>query len=292
MNGFVILDKKAGFTSFQSAAFIKRIYNEKKTGHTGTLDPMATGVLPVALGAATRLIDFLPNHDKAYLARFRLGITTDTLDATGTVTETRPVTASKDDVQAILPRFLGEQQQIPPMYSALKMDGKRLYELARKGKEVERAARWIHIFSIALTEQTDENEYEIAVDCSKGTYIRSLVADVGEALGCGAALTFLRRTRANGFCVEDARTEEELAKDPAAALLPADTPFSAFRAVTVTEKQAVRFYNGGALLRDRLKILTEPAVYRVYGPDGAFLGLGEVHSEESAELTAIRVIHQ
>ena len=292
MNGFVILDKKAGFTSFQSAAFIKRLYNEKKTGHTGTLDPMATGVLPVALGAATRLIDFLPNNDKAYLARFRLGLTTDTLDITGKVTETRAVTVSKDDVQAILPRFLGEQQQIPPMYSALKLDGKRLYELARKGKEVERAARWITVFSIAFTGQTGEDEYEIAVDCSKGTYIRSLVSDVGKALGCGATLTYLRRTKANGFMIEDAKTEEELAKDPAAALLPADAPFSAFPAVTVSEKQAVRFHNGGALLRDRLKITTQPAVYRVYAPDETFLGLGEVSSEESAELTAIRVLHQ
>lgn len=292
MNGFVVLDKKAGFTSFQSAAFIKKLYNEKKTGHTGTLDPMATGVLPVALGAATRLIDFLPNSDKAYLARFRLGITTDTLDVTGTVTETRPVTVSEDDIQALLPRFLGEQQQVPPMYSALKMDGKRLYELARKGKEVERAARWIRIFSLTLTGQTGENEYEIAVDCSKGTYVRSLVADIGEHLGCGAALTFLRRTKANGFVIEDARTEEALAEDPAAALLPADAPFSALPAVTVSEKQAIRFSNGGALLRDRLKIRTTPAIYRVYAPNDAFLGLGEVHSEEAAELTAIRILHQ
>ena len=253
---------------------------------------MATGVLPVALGAATRFIDFLPNSDKAYLARFRLGISTDTLDVTGTVTSTRPVSATKDDILALLPRFTGELQQVPPMYSALKVDGKRLYALARKGEEVERAARWVRIFSLTLTAQTDENEYEIAVDCSKGTYVRSLVADIGEALGCGAALSSLRRTKANGFSIEDARTEEALAADPAAALLPADTPFSIYPSVTVTEKQAVRFSNGGALLRDRLKVPTEPSVYRVYAPDGVFLGLGDVHSDEAAELTAIRVIHQ
>ena len=292
MNGFVVLDKKAGFTSFRSAAFLRRIYQEKKTGHTGTLDPMATGVLPVALGAATRLIDFLPSSNKSYLARFRLGVVTDTLDITGQVLHNSPVTATEKDLLALLPRFTGEQQQVPPMFSALKVDGKRLYALAREGKEVERAARRITIYSIGYMGQTGENEYEIAVDCSKGTYIRSLTADIGEALHCGATLTALRRTRANGFEIQDAKTEEAVALAPMEALLPLDHPFSAYPAVTVTEKQAVRFYNGGALLRDRLKTPTVPSLYRVYAPDRKFLGLGQVADENAAELTAARVIHQ
>ena len=290
MNGFVILDKKAGFTSFQSAAFLRRIYGEKKIGHTGTLDPMATGVLPMALGRATRLIEFLPESDKAYLARVKLGLVTDTLDITGAVLETRPVSATQADLLALLPRFTGDILQVPPMYSALRVNGQRLYQLARKGKEVAREARPVSVYSLTLTAQTGPDEYELAVECSKGTYIRSLAADLGEALGCGAVLTALRRTKANGFSVDRAVTEEALAADPAAALLPPDAPFAPCPALTVTEKQAVRFANGGALDRDRLKTATEPAFYRVYAPDGTFLGLGEIASPEAVSLTAARVI--
>lgn len=290
MNGFVILDKKAGFSSFQSAAFLRRIYGEKKIGHTGTLDPMATGVLPAALGRATRLIEFLPESDKAYLARIRLGIVTDTLDVTGAVLETHPVAVSEKEILALLPRFTGDILQVPPMYSALRVNGQRLYQLARQGRELPREARPVRVYSILLTGRTGPDEYELAVECSKGTYIRSLAADLGAALGCGAALTFLRRTKANGFSIDAASTEEAIAADPAAALLPPDAPFDVYPAVTVTDKQAVRFANGGELDRERLKAETVPSLYRVYAPDGAFLGLGEVRSEMDGALRPVRVM--
>ncbi len=290
MNGFVILDKKAGFTSFQSAAFLRKLYNEKKIGHTGTLDPMATGVLPMALGRATRLIEFLPESDKAYIARVKLGLVTDTLDITGEVLETRPVSATEQDLLALLPRFTGDIMQVPPMYSALRVNGQRLYQLARKGREIERDARPVTIRSLTFTARMGPDEYELAVECSKGTYIRSLAADLGAALGCGAALTALRRTKANGFSIENAFTEEGIAADPGAALLPPDAPFAVYPALTVTEKQAVRFLNGGALDRERLRAETVPSLYRVYAPDGTFLGLGGIRSPEAVSLTAARVM--
>ena len=289
MNGFVVLDKEAGMTSFQSAAFVRKLYQEKKTGHTGTLDPMATGVLPVALGRATRFIDLLPDHDKAYLARFRLGVATDTLDITGTVLRTRPVHADAAAIEALLPRFTGEIEQTPPMYSALRVNGKRLYELARAGEEIDRAARRITVYSLTLTGRTGENEYELAVECSKGTYVRSLAADLGEARGCGAVLTALRRTKANGFTLAQARSPEALAADPAGALLPTEAPFTALPAVRVTEKQATRFLNGGALSADRLSAPERPGRVRVLSPDGVFLGLGTYPEERTGALIPLRV---
>ncbi len=287
MNGFVVLDKEADRSSFQSAAALRRIYGEKKIGHTGTLDPMATGVLPAALGRATRFIGLLPDHDKAYLARIRLGVSTDTLDITGAVLSERPVSAGEDELRALLPRFTGEIEQTPPMYSALRVNGKRLYELARQGEEVDRAARRITVYSLTLTRQTGEHEYELALECSKGTYVRSLAADLGEALGCGAVLTALRRTKANGFSVSEARTLAEIEADPAAALLPVEAPFRVYPALTVTAKQATRFLNGGALSADRLP----PAKgrVRVLSPGGAFLGVGEMTEGEGAALRPLRV---
>lgn len=290
MNGFVVLDKSGGMTSFRASAVLRRIYNEKKTGHTGTLDPMATGVLPVALGKATRFIDFLPDSDKAYTARFRLGIVTDTLDITGTVLEEREVNAKREDIEALLPSFTGEIFQLPPMYSAISVGGVRLYELARKGLEIEREQRKITVYSLSLRETDAEGEYEIDVKCSKGTYIRTLIADIGEKLGCGAVMTALRRTLSNGFSIEDAVTEEELQELGEKAVRGIDAPFMCFPEVNVTEKQARRFSNGGELSADRLHREIFPSLYRVYGPDGEFLGLGEVKTEDLTTLWAKRVI--
>lgn len=290
MNGFVVLDKSEGMTSFRAAAVLRRIYNEKKTGHTGTLDPMATGVLPVALGKATRFIDFLPETDKGYIARFRLGIITDTLDITGAVLEEREVNVKKADIEAVLPRFTGEIMQLPPMYSAISVNGVRLYELARKGIEVERELRKVKIYSLELSDTETEGEYEIEVMCSKGTYIRSLIADMGEALGCGAVMTALRRTLSNGFLLEDAKTEEELKSLGEAAVLGIDVPFRCYPPVTVSEKQAKRFMNGGELSADRLHREIFPSLYRVYSPDDEFLGLGEVREDDISTLWAKRVI--
>lgn len=290
MNGFVVLDKSEGMTSFRASAILRRIYNEKKTGHTGTLDPMATGVLPVALGKATRFIDFLPESDKGYTARFKLGIITDTLDITGTVLETREVNVKKEDIEALLPVFTGELLQVPPMYSAVSVGGVRLYELARKGIEIEREQRKITIYSLTLRDTENEGEYEIDVKCSKGTYIRTLIADMGEKLGCGAVMTALRRTLSNGFTIEEAVTEEELHFLVEKAVRGIDAPFLCYPEVKVTDKQAKRFSNGGELSADRLHREIFPSLYRVYGPDGEFLGLGEVKQDDLKTLWAKRVI--
>ena len=290
MNGFVVLDKKAGITSFQASGFLRKVYHEKKTGHTGTLDPMATGVLPVAVGRATRFIDFLPHAEKAYTARFRLGEETDTLDVTGTVLRSRPVTAGEAEVRAVLPDLTGEQWQLPPMYSAVSVGGQRLYKLARQGIEVERERRRVTVSRLELTAAAGENEYEIEVVCTPGTYIRSLIADLGEALGCGAVMTALRRTASNGFTLADAAPEEAVAADPARYLLPVDHPFRGLPAVPVTEKQAARFRNGGALFTERLRMEPAPGLYRLYAPDGGFLGLGAVTAEDPDNLTAARVM--
>lgn len=290
MNGFVVLDKSEGMTSFRASAILRRIYNEKKTGHTGTLDPMATGVLPVALGKATRFIDFLPESDKGYTARFKLGIITDTLDITGTVLETREVNVKKEDIEALLPDFTGEIMQLPPMYSAISVGGVRLYELARKGIEIEREQRKITIYSLSLRDTENEGEYEIDVKCSKGTYIRTLIADMGEALGCGAVMTALRRTLSNGFSIDEALTEAELEIKGEGAVSGIDFPFMCYPEVRVTENQARRFSNGGELSAERLHSEIIPSLYRVYAPDGAFLGLGEVREDDKSTLWAKRVI--
>ena len=288
MNGFVVLDKAGGVSSFQAASRLRKIYNEKKTGHTGTLDPMATGVLPVALGKATRFIDFLPDADKAYIARLRFGMTTDTLDITGKVLTQTAADVAKLDVEAALGAFRGDILQVPPMYSAISVNGRRLYELARKGVEVEREARAVHIDFLELTD-VQNGEFEISVRCSKGTYIRSLISDLGQTLGCGAVMTALRRTVANGFLIENAKTEEELCADPAAAVLPTEYPFLGLPQVTVTEKQQIRFLNGGALAADRVRDLGGEGRYRVYGPEGDFLGLGDFRCTEAPSLFVLRI---
>lgn len=284
MTGFVILDKPAGMTSFVAAAKCRRLFGAKKAGHTGTLDPMATGVLVVALGGAARFIELLPTHDKAYRATFRLGETTDTLDATGTVLSRADVRCGKADVEAALGRFRGDILQVPPMYSALQKDGVRLYELARQGIDVPREARPVTIRSLQLF-AADENTHTYTIDvfCSAGTYIRSLVADLGEALGCGAVLTALRRTEANGCGLAQSATFEQLeALRAQNALQTALRPVEALlglRSLTVTEAQALRFSNGGELNLDRLRGAEKDGLYSVFSPDGAFLGVGEAQTE-------------
>lgn len=289
MNGFVVMDKPEGVTSFKAAAPLRRLFNERKVGHTGTLDPMATGVLPVALGKAARFIDYLPDSDKAYLARFRCGVTTDTLDITGTVLTETDAHVTETDVLALLPRFTGEIEQVPPMYSAISVNGQRLYDLARKGIEVERQSRKITVYSLELLGEID-GEFEIAVRCSKGTYIRSLIADLGEALGCGAVMTALRRTRSNGFAIEDALTPEQIEAKGEGAVLGMDHPFFCYDALTVTAAQANRFRNGGELSAGRLKGEACPGTYRVYAPEGLFLGLGRILPEDPENLRALKVI--
>lgn len=287
MTGIIILDKPKGITSFGAVARVRRICGEKKCGHSGTLDPMATGVMTVMLGGATRFCELLPSHDKEYLASFRLGITTDTLDITGKILNESPVTSTKADVEAALESFKGEISQLPPMFSAVSVNGQRLYDLARQGIEVERQARTVTIYSADLLEYDEsKHEYKISVACSSGTYIRTLIDDIGKKLGCGAVLTELRRTRANGFCVEQATTVEaleEAAKNNALAdvVISVEKAMELYPCVQVTEAQAKRFSNGGELDLNRIKCPKTFGYYRVYDHNGKFLGLGEICDSEN-----------
>ena len=293
MNGFVYVDKPKGITSFVAVAKIRRIFGIKKAGHTGTLDPMATGVLPIAVGHATRFIELIPSHDKAYKAKFILGKTTDTLDITGKVTGEYEVISTKEDVENILASFRGEIEQIPPMYSAIKKDGVRLYDLARQGIEIERESRKVTIYSLELISYCEETaEYEIDCECSSGTYIRTLIADIGETLGCGATMTSLRRTKANGISIDNCYTFEELEKmrdegNIESAVEGVDS-LVVYDKIKVSAPQAKRFSNGGELDCGRFGGKKEPGYYNVYSPDDEFLGVGEI-DENITQLSVKRV---
>ena len=223
MNGIVIVDKPCGITSHDVVSRMRRIFKTRRVGHSGTLDPMATGVLPIFIGRATRACEFALSDEKAYTARFRLGVVTDTQDITGEILEQREVSVSKEEVFAACESFCGTVMQTPPMFSAIKVDGVPLYKLAREGKTVERKSREITIHSITAR-HIDGDEYEIDVACSKGTYIRTLIYDIGEKLGCGASMTALRRTKSGIFSIEDSRTIEQIEAEP--TVTPLDFMFS------------------------------------------------------------------
>lgn len=280
MTGIILLDKPNNMTSFSAVNRVRRLLSVKKAGHTGTLDPMATGVLPIALSNCTRFIDFLPVHDKAYVAEARLGITTDTLDSTGKVLTESAVNVTREQLEGTVKKYIGKIKQIPPMYSAISKDGKRLYELARQGIEIEREAREITVYSLSVI-SFENDRFAVSAECSAGTYIRSLIDDIGRELGCGAVMTSLRRTAANGFPIEDCVTLEELEKAVnenriGEYIVPVEKCFESYPAVTVTDGQAKRFSNGGELSRDRLRDNLSDGIYRVFSGDGLFLGLGEL----------------
>ena len=273
MNGVIIIDKPQGWTSMDVCAKLRGILREKRVGHGGTLDPMATGVLPVFVGRATRGVQYATDGKKEYIALLRLGQITDTQDITGTVLEEHPVTVGEEELNAVLPRFRGGIEQIPPMYSAIKIEGKKLYDLARKGKEVERKPRPITIYELELGQRKSDTEWELRVVCSKGTYVRTLCHDIGGALGCGGTMAALRRTRVAGFTLEQAVTLEDVqaSADPAALLTPVDGCFDELPALDLTAPQARCVRNGLAF--------TYPGAegeYRVYGPEGEFLALARV----------------
>ncbi len=284
MTGFLCINKPQGLTSFVTANRVRRIAGVKKTGHTGTLDPMATGVLPVMLGGATKFADYIPSSGKAYVADILLGVTTDTYDVTGTVLSEKTVNVTYEEFNAAVQSFTGDIQQVPPMYSAISQNGVRLYQLARKGIEVEREKRNVTVYSAEIIEKKADNLYTVSFSCSAGTYIRSLAFDIGEKLGCGACLQRLERTYSNGFYLADSVTLEE-----AAALMeegrleekiiPVEKALEVYPPVSVSEAQAKRFGNGGALDLVRIKNFSGSGLFRVYGPDGAFLGLGKTNSE-------------
>ena len=210
MNGIIVIDKPKDFTSFDVVAVMRRLTNQKKIGHAGTLDPMATGVLPILIGKATKVQSILPDETKEYVAEFKLGIKSDTQDITGNIIEETICNIKKEDLQKVLDNFIGNIKQIPPMYSAVKQNGKRLYDLARQGIEVERRERSIKIYKLELISFLEKTqEAKILVGCSKGTYIRTLCVDIGDKLDCGAVLTSLRRTLACSFSIKDSITLDE-----------------------------------------------------------------------------------
>ncbi len=281
-NGIVIIDKPAGWTSMDVCAKLRGILHEKRVGHAGTLDPMATGVLPVFVGAATKAVSFAERGEKEYEALLRLGLVTDTQDSTGTVLEERPVSVSRAELEAVLPRFTGTIRQVPPMYSALKVNGQKLCDLARQGREVERKAREITIFELELLEQTGPAEWRLRCVCSKGTYIRSLCHDIGQALGCGGCMSGLRRTMAAGFTIDRAVTVETVQERGEAVLLPLDAYFALYPAYTISSPgRENRVRNGNPITDARLK----DGTYRVYGAGGAFLCLSEA---KGGTLTAVK----
>ena len=281
-NGIIIIDKPAGWTSMDVCAKLRGILHEKRVGHAGTLDPMATGVLPVFVGQATKAVSFAENGRKVYEAVLQLGRVTDTQDTTGETLEEHAVTVTADDVRAALPRFLGEIEQIPPMYSAIKVNGQKLYDLARQGKEVARKPRRITIYDLALTEELENGQYALRVECSKGTYIRTLCHDLGQALGCGGCMAALRRTMAAGFRIEEAVTLERAQEEREALLLPLDEYFRACPRFTVqNETQEKRAYNGNAFTARGVA----DGEYRVYDRAGNFLSLSRA---EGGELHAIK----
>ena len=279
----ILLNKPKGVTSFGAVARVKRALAEKRIGHTGTLDPMATGVLPLLTGRASRLSSLMLDADKSYRATVRLGTVTDTLDITGEVLKTSPVNISDQQLLEALENFKGEIAQTPPMYSALKKDGVRLYELARQGKEVKRDSRQVEIKELKLVKRLDSADFIIDVICSKGTYIRTLGSDIGEYLGVGATLTELQRTAVSGFSIENTVPLEEFEKEPQKYLLSPELCVKHLSEVNVTEAQGTRFLHGGQLDLNRLHgidRITDNQLLRVKCGH-RFLGIGKIDLEHN-----------
>ncbi len=270
-SGILVIDKPAGWTSMDVCAKLRGIFHEKRVGHGGTLDPMATGVLPVFIGRATRAVEFAEKSEKEYVAGLKLGVVTNTQDITGEVLETHPVQISQEQLEEALVRFRGDIMQIPPMYSAIKINGKKLYELARKGREVERPARPLTIKALELLRQQGEDLYIIRVRCTKGTYIRTLCHDIGQALGCGGCMSSLERTMTAGFSLGDARTMDEVqsAQDPAALLMPVDTLFQDRKKLVLDRATEKKIRNGMIAVLPHL----DSGEYRTYAMSGEFLAL-------------------
>ena len=275
-NGIIVIDKPQEWTSMDVCAKLRGLFHEKRIGHAGTLDPMATGVLPVFVGRATRAVEFAGEGDKEYVAGLRLGLVTNTQDTSGQTLEERPVSVTAEELETVLDRFRGEIAQVPPMYSAIKINGKKLYELARKGKEVERPPRQVTIHALTLEGREGERDFTLRVRCSKGTYVRTLCHDIGAALGCGGCMSSLRRTMAAGFTLRDAVTLDQVqqAADPSALLLGVDTCFAGRPVVILKAELEKKVRNGMTVILPQ-----DPGVSgecRVYGESGEFLALGRL----------------
>ena len=275
VSGLLIVDKPAGWTSHDVVGKVRRLAGTRRVGHAGTLDPMATGVLVVLVGRATRAAEFAEAQVKGYRAHIRFGVTTDTLDTEGNVLSSGGGIPEPDALRAILPRFTGEIEQIPPMYSAIKVGGRKLYEIARAGGEVERNPRQVNITRLDFAGQLENGDCVLDVECSKGTYIRTLCADIGEALGCGACMSALRRTYSGGFRADDALTLGEIEHRGAReCLLPVDTLFAGHAAITMWSERAERAVRNGSDVTAPQG--TPDGTCRVYAQNGEFLMLGEV----------------
>lgn len=282
MNGVLVVDKPQEFTSFDVVAVVRKLSGQRKIGHTGTLDPNATGVLPLLLGNATKAQDIVPNHDKEYVADFKLSITTDTLDIWGQVKSKTESDVKQGEIEEIIKQFTGEIEQIPPMFSAVSVNGQRLYDLARKGVEVERKPRKITVYELELVSFDEQNQSgRLRIKCSKGTYIRTLIDDIGAKLKVGAVMTALRRTMACGFEIENALTLDKIKELPREELerklMSTESLFYTYPELYVTEAQANRFHNGGKLDVQRTKLadknIPDGSIFRVKGLK-KFLGLG------------------
>lgn len=279
MNGILCVNKPQDFTSFDVVAKLRGILGMKRLGHAGTLDPMATGVLPVFVGTATKACDIMPDNSKSYRAGFQLGKTSDTQDVTGKILTTSGKSVSRDDIFEILPDFTGKIMQLPPMYSAVQVNGKRLYDLARQGIEVERQPREIEVNSLKLSGY-DESRREgfLEIDCGKGTYIRTVINDIGEKLGCGGIMTSLVRTSASGFTLDNCYTFEEIqqARDEnrlESLVLPVDRVFRSLPELRINEHQTRLYKNGVKLDLSRVHNIRENCgLYRLYGFDNKFIG--------------------
>lgn len=275
--GIIPIDKPEGWTSQDVASKLRGVFKTKRVGHGGTLDPMATGVLPVFVGRATRAVEFFEHATKEYIATLRLGVLTDTEDITGTVLEQRPVKVTAQDVEAALEHFRGRQMQVPPMYSAVKIGGQKLYELARKGQTVERQPREIEIFTLELLDSR-KTEYDLRVICSKGTYIRTLCKDIGIYLGCGGTMAALRRSRAGDYTIEKAVPLGQLldmaqrGENVEKLLLPIDSMFMSHPSLSLTPNQQKVCRNGGSF-----SVSLPEGTYRLYGGE-EFLALGKCHN--------------
>ena len=274
MNGIVIVDKPEGWTSQDVVSKLRGVFQTRRIGHGGTLDPLATGVLPVFVGRATRGVEFFEHAEKTYETTLLPGVTTDTEDITGTVLTRQDAFVTGQMLEEVLARFRGDILQIPPMYSAIKVNGQKLYDLARKGKEVERKPRPVTIHELTLLEMEAEG-IRLRVRCSKGTYIRTLCKDIGQALGCGGCMAALRRVQAGEYTVQQAVRLETLisSTDPAAYLRPVDTMFAAYPAVTLTENQEKRCRNGNSF-----SVTLPEGTYRAYDRNGVFLMLAKVEN--------------
>lgn len=285
MNGILCVNKPSGWTSFDVVAKVRGMAKTKKVGHAGTLDPMATGILPLFFGTATKACDVMPNDNKGYIATFRFGMTTDTLDITGNVQSQTESHITEAELRALLPSFLGEIDQIPPMFSAVQVNGRRLYDIARSGAEVERKARRVNILKLKLLEFSEEEQTAtVEVLCSKGTYIRTLCSDIGEKLGVGATLTALNRHIVGNFTLDDCYTMEQLQAFTDAGVLdekalPVEKVFEQLPKIKLNEVQSIKFRNGVKLDLNRVRYKNVDGLHKVFDQQNQFMGLARLNLE-------------